>query len=158
MNIAAILKVYEDSQSTADAARLEALNQERLARAFNGRAIQTVVRNILEPVMNQARADIIAAGWPCEVEVTQSKDSYSIEGLECAVGIRLKVGKDKTSKLMHSYIGYEGRYEAQSMIRKAYVDGGESPKASGPMALEILTKERAESEMEDFFKKVFVAH
>ena len=158
-DIDAIIEEYLQAEESRDLARKEAVEQERQARIVNADAIGECIGRQIEPAFEKVKRQLLAKGFPCEVEILSRKDGrFPASGGVFFTGIRILAAKNKNARASVDYstLHYEGKFEAQEMVRTEYICSSEKPAdVSGPIALGAITGGSVDKDLELFLKKVF---
>ena len=130
MDIKRILTDYESAKRQKDAAeqqKSEAERQnaeaERMRRQLNAGRIEKHLREVVAPVLDDARTEILAGGYKCSVESVSIRDPM-FPASEQMFALRLKLTTGRDDAKEPAWLEYVGDFDSVTLSRVEKVGTG----------------------------------
>lgn len=154
-----IINDYVQASENKETGRQSELEKEKQARILNAEAVELRIRNVIEPAFESVKNQITDKGFPCEIEIVSKKDGrFSSSEKMFAIGIKILTSNKSNacSGADYSGIQYEGKFDAQEMVKSEWICGScKPPDEFPPVAICRINSDSVDKDLEMFLKKVF---
>ena len=155
MEIRKIISDYE--KSVEESKRQKELERQNriLKLQLDAEALESFLKETVEPVFHAAEKDITGMGYPCETSLVSRRPSFLPESFrDFAIEIRLNTKTDKREDSSWFSLRYEGNFENQTITR--IITPKDMPsRRSTQRPLSSMNTEAVEKDVEEFVSMVF---
>ena len=155
MEIRKIISDYE--KSVEESKRQKELERQNriLKLQLDAEALESFLKETVEPVFHAAEKDITGMGYPCETSLVSRRPSFLPESFrDFAIEIRLNTKTDKREDPSWFSLRYEGNFENQTITR--IITPKDMPsRRSTQRPLSSMNTEAVEKDVEEFVSMVF---
>lgn len=161
MDIKRIIKSFEEAQRKEREAEAATAEAERTRVWLNALKIEECLRTAVQPVLENARAEIRRCGYPAEIDVIMSTDRDFHDGERALLlQLRLRTSNEPGKKtppppLYSASLHYTGDYVSMSFLLENKLPRAQKPPEAQKLPLAKCTRERVERDVETFLRQVF---